>query len=64
MWGLDSVVGLTAWFSSWHVHQHLGRQIERRKNQNREKIEPLALDGRHSMERHNNQPKVGDSDGL
>ncbi len=26
MWGLDSVVGLTAWFSSWlsvwHVHQH------------------------------------------
>ncbi len=27
-------------------------------NQNREMGEPLALDGRHSMEGHNNQPKV------
>ncbi len=35
----------------------LGWEINRQKNSKMEG--PLALDGRHLMERHNNQPKVG-----
>ena len=31
---------------------------------NREMGGPFALDGRHLMEGHNNQPKVGLSDGV
>jgi hypothetical protein len=44
MWGLDSVVGLTAWFlawlSVWHVHQHKeDASIKEGHN------EPLAKEG-------------------
>ena len=33
-------------------------------SKNREMGRPFALDGYHLMEGHNNQPKVGGSDGL
>ncbi len=42
----------------------LGWQIERTKNKNRESNRALGFDGFHWMRGHNNQPKVGLSDGI
>jgi hypothetical protein len=38
---------------------HLGGQIERLKNKNRDKDGALGLDGCHWRGGHNNQPKDG-----
>jgi hypothetical protein len=43
---------------------HLGRQIEQTKNKNRESDGALGFDGFHWMGGHNNQPKVGLSNGI
>ncbi len=43
---------------------HFGRQIEQTKNKNRESNGALGFDGLHWMGGHNNQPKVGLSNGI